>query len=135
VEAEAEEQASVAEVWEALAVVGEEPAPVAEVARVKEQAAAEGLAVDLDRADLEAVDLEAVDLEAVDLEVVDQVAVEDLAEDLDRAGQAVEVQAVDQVAAAPVEGAEDRAEDLAEAQVGVAEPVVEPGKVQNQASG
>jgi len=42
---------------------------------------------------------------------------------------------VDQVAAAPVEAAEDRAEDLAEVQVGVAEPVGEPGRVENQASG
>jgi len=86
------------------------------------------------------------------------VAVEDLAVDLERAGQAVAVEdlavdpdrvdraAVDQevegqvagdrVEAAPVvEGAEDRAEDLAEVQVGVAEAVGERGKVENQASG
>jgi len=80
---------------------------------------------------------------AVDLERAGQaVAVEDLAVDPDRVDraavdQAVEGQvAVDRVEAAPVvEGAEDRAEDLAEVQVGVAEAVGERGKVENQASG
>ncbi|MGC2357881.1 MAG: hypothetical protein WA491_17590, partial [Candidatus Acidiferrum sp.] len=59
--------------------------------------------------DREVVDQEVADLEAVDLEVA-------------------VLEVVVLVAAAP-------AEDLAEVQVGLAEPVGEPGRVQNQASG
>src|SRR5208337_203428 len=85
------------------------------------RAAVEELAAGLDREELGAAvgegvaaDLVAADLAAVDRAVADQ-----------------EVEGP--VAAVPVEGAADRAEDLAEVQVGVAEP--ELGRVENRESG